>query len=129
MGNLSKYFDSSEFKCADGCGFGTQPGDVSLALLEKLEAMRPFVGPMKVNSGCRCMKHNTAIGGSALSAHMSGQAADIRSLHSSMTYKLVKYALLAGFRRIGIERGCVHLDVSEALAQDVLFSWERLDHI
>jgi hypothetical protein len=75
------------------------------------------------------VKHNAEIGGSALSAHTSGEAVDVACPTSQRAYQLVKYAYLAGFRRIGLERGCVHLDVSGALPQDVLFSWERLDHV
>jgi hypothetical protein len=129
MACLSPHFSTQEFACQDGCGFGTNPADVSSELLVKLEAMRSLVGPMKVNSGCRCAKHNTEIGGSPLSAHTMGRAADIYAQDSHRAYTLVKYAFLAGFRRIGIERGCIHLDVSETLPQDVLFGWDRLNHI
>jgi hypothetical protein len=84
---------------------------------------------MKVNSGCRCPAHNLAIGGSPLSAHTTGEAADIACPTSQRAFVLLKYAFLAGFRRIGIERGCIHLDVSTALPQDVAFGWDRSEHI
>lgn len=129
MGDLSANFDSSEFACRDACGFGTHPGDVSPVLIEKLEAMRPLTGPMKVNSACRCPKHNTEIGGSAASAHTGGQAVDINCPSSQRAFQLVKYAYLAGFRRIGIERGCIHLDVSATLPQEVLFGWDRAQQL
>jgi len=129
VGDLSAHFDTTEFACQDGCGLGTLPGDVSALLIEKLEAMRPLIGPMKVNSGCRCPKHNAEIGGSGLSAHTSGDAADVACPDSRRAFQLVKYAYLAGFRRIGIERGCIHLDVSETLPQEVLFGWDRTQHV
>jgi len=129
MPSLSPHFDTSEFACRDGCGFGSRPADVSAALVERLEAMRPLVGPMKVKSGCRCPAHNLAIGGSPLSAHTTGEAADIACPTSQRAFVLLKYAFLAGFRRIGIERGCIHLDVSTALPQDVAFGWNRADHV
>jgi hypothetical protein len=129
MGDLSPHFDTSEFSCANGCGFGTHPGDVSPLLIERLEAMRPLTGPMKVNSGCRCPKHNAEIGGSEHSAHTTGEAADLDCPTSGRAFVLVKYAFLAGFRRIGIERGCIHLDVSPTNPQDKLFGWERAEHI
>jgi hypothetical protein len=102
---------------------------VSPLLIEKLEAMRPLVGPTKINSGCRCVKHNAEIGGSEHSAHPKGEAADIDCPTSGRAFVLVKYAYLAGFRRIGVERGCIHLDVSATLPQDVLFGWDRTEHI
>lgn len=128
MGDLSPHYDTSEFACKCGCGFGTHPGDVSERLLEKLEAMRPMTGPQKLNSGCRCPKRNAEIGGSEHSAHTRGEAADLDSPTSGRAFVLVKYAYLAGFRRIGIERGCIHLDVSATLPQDVLFGWDRTQH-
>jgi hypothetical protein len=43
-----------------------------------LDPLREAFGkPIKVNSGYRCPKLNKAVGGSATSQHMTGQAADI----------------------------------------------------
>ena len=76
---LSAHFDTEEFACHCGCGFGTRPGDVNPVLLDGLETLRALCGgkPMIVNSGCRCAEHNRAIGGAAQSQHMRGNAADV----------------------------------------------------
>jgi hypothetical protein len=121
---LSEHFDTSEFECKCGCGFGSKSSDTNPLLIEKLEAMRPLVGPIIVNSGCRCVKHNMEVGGSLHSAHTAGEAADLRCADSHRAFELVRYAFIAGFRRIGLERGCVHVDVSRDLTQDVLFLWQ-----
>ena len=42
-----------------------------------LEPARALVGPLRVNSGYRCLGLNLAIGGSPTSRHMDGLAADV----------------------------------------------------
>jgi uncharacterized protein YcbK (DUF882 family) len=74
MGDISPYFDRSEFACHCGCGFDTVDADTLYAL----ELIREhFDAPMTINSGCRCPSHNDAIGGSTGSYHMQARAADI----------------------------------------------------
>jgi len=74
MGDISKYFSRKEFSCECGCGFAA----VDVELLKVLEDVRTyFFNPVIINSGCRCMTHNKAIGGSKKSKHILGIAADI----------------------------------------------------
>lgn len=75
MGDLSEHFSSSEFACRCGCGYDK----VSPKLIQGLEELRVLVGkPIKINSGCRCKKHNDETPGSEPnSKHLLGQAADI----------------------------------------------------
>ena len=74
MGDLSKHFSKAEFACHCGCGLDT----VSPKLIQGLEELRTLLKkPIKINSGCRCVDHNTAIGGEKNSKHLFGQAADI----------------------------------------------------
>lgn len=130
---LSPHFSTEEFACRCGCGFGTHSGDVSVDLLRRLETMRadPDVGPMMLNSGCRCVKHNAEVGGAPTSAHTCGEAADIACPDSHRAFVLVRAAFAAGFRRIGNESGCIHVDVSTrpVSPQDVLFGWDRTQHL
>jgi uncharacterized protein YcbK (DUF882 family) len=70
---ISKHFSRDEFACKCGCGFDT----VDIELIAILEDVREhFDKPIKINSGCRCAKHNKAVGGEANSLHMIGRAAD-----------------------------------------------------
>ena len=74
MGDLSEHFSRHEFACKDGCGYDT----VDTELLEYLETIRNhFDKPVTINSCCRCIRHNTAIGGAATSQHLYGRACDI----------------------------------------------------
>lgn len=68
-------FARAEFRCRCGCGLD----DVAPLLVDSLQAVRDILGrPVIVTSGCRCGKHNAAIGGARNSLHVRGQAADIR---------------------------------------------------
>ena len=70
-----KWFRRSEFACNCGCGFDT----VDFELVEILDKIRSyFEKPVTITSGCRCLKWNTAQGGSNGSQHMLGRAADIK---------------------------------------------------
>ena len=131
MGDLSDHFDLAAFSCPDNCGFGQKAADISEELIEVLESMRSQIGPLVINSGCRCRKHNQEIGGASDSAHLYGLAADIECRDSHACYALVTEALFCGITRIGLERGCIHIDVSERPEhlQKVLFTWDRQEHI
>jgi len=81
MGDLSKNFSRSEFKCKCGeCYFDY----VDAELVKVLQDLHDFYEltcsskiRIKINSGCRCQNHNISIGGSTYSQHVHGKAADI----------------------------------------------------
>lgn len=104
MGDLSRHFSRSEFRCKDGCGRDyPTPG-----LLAVLEAMRRAKGrPLRIVSGVRCAAHNAAVGGSPTSQHVHGRAADVPAGYAS-----VAQWKIAGAVGIGVRRGkVVHVDV------------------
>ena len=88
---IAKFFKRSEFECKCGCGFDT----VDHELLECLVDLRDWFGPIIITSGCRCQKHNEAIGGDCFSRHLVAQAADIVSVNYTplqvAEYLAVKY--------------------------------------
>ena len=74
MGDLSEHFNRREFACKCQCGFDS----ISPDLIKRLEQARAhFNAPIIVNCGCRCEKHNKAVGGAKASQHLQGTAADI----------------------------------------------------
>ena len=109
MGDLSKHFSKSEFACKCGCGF-SQP---TPELIIKLEKLRELCGnkPMTINSGCRCAKHNKAVGGAKNSQHQYGTAADVRQVPGLTIDQMAKLAEQAGFDGIGKYNGRIHVDV------------------
>ncbi len=69
-----EYFKRSEFACKCGCGFDTVDAEL-LAILVNLR--RHYGQPITIHSGCRCQKHNKAVGGVINSQHLIGRAADV----------------------------------------------------
>lgn len=90
-GKTMKYFKYDEFKCR--C-CGQLPDEVRLnidALVEQVldPAREQFGGPVLVNSGYRCQKHNAEVGGVTNSQHMRGEAADICCADNEQLAKII----------------------------------------
>ena len=107
---LSRNFRREEFACHCGCGADT----VDAALIEGLQTLRDITGKsIHINSGCRCRKHNEAIGGSPQSQHLLGKAADIvvdgypPSLVAGIAETLPQFSGSG----IGVYKTFTHLDV------------------
>ena len=74
MGNLTKDFSRTEFECKCGCGFDK----IDPRVVDMCQTIRDAAGvPIRINSACRCAKHNNAIGGVDGSYHTKGMAADL----------------------------------------------------
>ena len=75
MGDLTKNFSRSEFACNCGCGFDK----VDPRLPPMCQTIRDAMGQaIRINSGCRCEKHNQAAGSTSKdSPHTHGWAADL----------------------------------------------------
>ena len=104
---LTTHFHEKEFDCRCGCG----TGKISIELVQKLEQVRIDYGsPMHINSGIRCLKHNTEIGSRNTSSHIKGLAADIDCTGMGQRYKLLPI-LIKHFKRVGINKIFIHVDV------------------
>lgn len=115
MGDLSEHFSRSEFACKCGCGFD----NISTELITVLEDIRTYFGvPVKINSGCRCEKHNAKVGGVQNSQHVQGIAADIvvsgRTPAQVADYLENKYQDHYG---VGRYSSFTHIDVRQAKAR------------
>ena len=87
-----KYFSLGELTfspTATRRGIENRPDYVQRAALEALvhnilDPLREAYGrPIVVNSGFRCKKLNSIVGGAAASQHCKGEAADIRTLENT----------------------------------------------
>jgi len=115
---LSAHFSEEEFVCHCGCG----KVHVDPRLVYLLEKAREVLGrPIIITSGYRCAAHNKAVGGKPVSAHLTGEAADIQCVFSAERHDLVRTFLTLGVSRIGIGRGFIHIDVSTTLPQRVMW--------
>lgn len=123
MGDLTKDFSEWEFKCGCGCGICI----VDANFLIKLQNTRTLAGiGFTVISGCRCPVYNREEGGTEGSDHLATESlacegADIYCNNSSDRFKIIKAALLMGFRRIGPHKTFIHLGTSERNLQNVLW--------
>ena len=103
---ISEHFKRSEFQCRCGCGFDT----VDVDLIKYLEKIRNhFNDSVMVSSGCRCQKHNMAIGGAIKSQHMLGRAADIVVAGVSPVH-VADYAESIGVPGVGRYKAFTHVD-------------------
>ena len=87
--------------------------------LEKLERESDL--ELEFSSGYRCKACNAAAGGVKNSAHLRGKAVDILVDNSVERWQLLSAVVKMGFRRIGIGRGFIHLDLDLNLPQDVVW--------
>lgn len=83
-----KYFTLSEFvdsMVARRYGIDNTPSAGAVANIEALvsyvldPAREAYGAPVRINSGYRCRRLNTAVGGSARSQHLRGEAADLNT--------------------------------------------------
>ena len=74
-----KWFKDGEFRCLCCGGLPPDARENIRALVEEvLDPVREaFGGPIVVNSGYRCERHNRDVGGVRNSQHLRGEAADI----------------------------------------------------
>lgn len=109
---LSQHFRSREFTCPciyDDC-FAQF---ISVKLLNKLEVLKgTYNGPIHVNSGFRCKRHQDDLRAQGLetskgrSQHEAGEAADLKAIDQD---KLVEEATKI-FTTYGIAKTFIHVD-------------------
>ena len=111
MSQLTANFTSEEMQCK--CG-NCDGGSMDKYFMQKLQRIRDaYDKPMKVNSGCRCEAYNKTSGGSLLSMHLQGRAADIECIEGASKFKLMMIAIGAGMNGIGIGKEFLHFDDRE----------------
>lgn len=114
---ITENFDKEEFTCKCGCGYNV----IDRGLVEILQRVRSELGvALRVNSGCRCERHNARVGGVKGSYHTVGKAADVSSVAGA---RKIYEAVQRVERRGEIEgmkycilyerRGFVHIDVGK----------------
>lgn len=111
-----KYFKPEEFACKC-CG----EMNINLDLVKILDEIREELKfPFIILSGYRCPKHNQEIGSSDDSAHPKGNATDIKIMASMKRYLFLRLAIKK-FKRIGIYKTFIHVDIDPDLPQPVMW--------
>lgn len=108
------HFEINEFDSPDEIGSGKL---MDSAFLQMLDDARGIAGtPFRITSGFRTPSHNAYVGGvqpslkSKGSSHLFGYAADIACNNSADREAILNSLIRAGFRRIGIANGFIHVD-------------------
>lgn len=106
-----KYFNYKEFDSPDEPGSGNKMSEELLYMLDA--ARKKFGKPIKINSGYRSEAHNKAVGGKTNSSHLKGLAADISCTNSVDRFNLYDTLREVGFKRIGVARSFIHVDIDK----------------
>jgi len=90
-------------------------------LIDGLNMMQEIIGQeLTINSGCRCPKHNAAVGGTPHSQHLTGDAADIKAAGRSPLELFLAADEYPPFAHGGIglyPTDFIHVDVRPARAR------------
>lgn len=103
-----QYFKLSEFDSPDLPGSGSR---MKPEFLKMIDEARDIAGvPFVINSGYRTVAHNTEVGGTVTSSHLTGCAADIAVRNSSQRFRIMAALIAVGFTRMGIGETFIHCD-------------------
>lgn len=107
-----KYFKPAEFHfCSPDCSIN----QVSEKLLSMLDLARELYGlPIVINSAYRSPEWERIHKRSGTSSHCKGLAVDISCLVGPMRLRLIEALLDAGFKRIGIAKSYIHVDIDDS---------------
>ena len=91
----------------------------------KLQEARLLAGlPFKVNSWYRDILYNRKVGGVPNSSHLKGIAVDIACKDSNSRMIIITSLFLAGFKRIGIAKTFIHVDLDGEKDNEVIRLYE-----
>lgn len=111
MGDVTKNFNKSEFKCKC-CGINLTPN----SFIQEIQKIVDYIGGdyCIITSGTRCKKHDITVGGNGKGMHTTGLAADIQISKNGKNFTSADIAEVAerlNFSGIGlIDNISCHVD-------------------
>ncbi|WP_407264849.1 D-Ala-D-Ala carboxypeptidase family metallohydrolase [Tenacibaculum maritimum] len=117
--------DLSVFDSPDIPGSGNCMDRQLIFMLRQLEAQSGYPIFNWINSGARSPSHNRKVGGVSNSSHKmpTCKAVDIKAYSKSIRNDLVQAARDVGFKRIGVGRTFVHLDIDDLKSQYIAWGY------
>lgn len=110
-----KYFTEDEMRCPH-CRICLMDSH----FMDILDSLRAAVGrALSIDSGYRCPIHDKELNGE--NNHTQGKAVDIACPDSTLRFAIIHQAVLLGFKRIGIGKTFVHLDICGDKPQEVIW--------
>lgn len=98
----------SRFECNCGCGMNS----MSPRLVRMINEIEEQISDsLRITSAYRCEAYNSIVGGVPNSSHTLGLAVDIAVYGNTERYRIIKIAKRNGFKRIGISKNFIHLDI------------------
>ena len=111
-----QYFTKDEMKCKCGCNQCLMDEH----FMDMLDSLRKGVGqPLEVNSGYRCKEYDDSLGGEG--NHPRGWAVDLKCQDSNLRFFIIDLAIAFGFKRVGIAKTFIHLDLVSDHPQKVIW--------
>ena len=114
-----KYFTYDEFDCPSLKGSGKKVSDELISMLDI--ARKKYGKSMTINSGYRTLEHNEKVGGKPASSHLKGLAVDIACNNSVDRFKLYDILREVGFKRIGVGKTFIHVDIDKNKSPEVFW--------
>jgi zinc D-Ala-D-Ala carboxypeptidase len=118
-----EFFKESEFYSPDMLEDGNH---MQMHFIQRLHKARVIADiPFIINSGHRSPTHNKIVGGLDDSSHLYGEASDIKYTNSQECFIIVSALIQAGFTRIGIKKGMIHVDDDYRKPKNVLWLYDN----
>jgi zinc D-Ala-D-Ala carboxypeptidase len=114
-----KYFEYEHFDSPDMPGSGKLVSDELISMLDV--ARKKYGKPIIPNSGYRTIEHNAKVGGKPSSSHLKGLAVDIKCTNSVDRFKLYDILREVGFKRIGVGKTFIHVDIDKDKSPEVFW--------
>ena len=123
--NNVRSIDLSVFDSPDIAGSGACMDRRLILMLQQLETRTGYPIFSWINSGARSASHNRKVGGASRSSHKipTCMAVDIGTPSVFIRNQLIAEARNLGFKRMGVGRTFVHLDVDESKSQFVAWGY------
>ena len=77
--------------------------------------------PFYISSWNRCEEHNKKESGKNTSSHLKGFAVDIKIINGVDRFIILKSLMDVGFKRIGIAKNYIHIDVDLTKEQELIW--------
>ena len=119
--------DYALFDSPDQIGSGRCIDRGLVLKLKQLEVVTGYPILNWINSGVRTKSHNRRVGGVANSSHVIPicKAVDIKASSTAIRNTSVYAAKQVGFKRIGVGKTFVHLDVDDSKSQYVAWGYPK----